>query len=404
MKKNTHKKNKRIYLDYASSTPIDTSVYNILTKTTKTFFGNPSALYHEGQQSKKLIEDSIASIAKLFDIHTDEIIFTSGGTESDTLAIQGIVRAIMTDVTWKNRRPHILVSAIEHAAVLETVKQFVKQGIDVTLLPVTNEGIVEPKSIRQAITPHTILVSIMYANNEIGTIQPIREIAKEIRHARKKNKSSYPYFHTDAAQAINYLPIRIPALGIDMLTASSSKLYGPKGIGMLYLKRGVPVAPILFGGNQQQGLRPGTESAPLIAAFAKALEITEKIKEKETLRLLALKKFLTLELLRAFPSIRRNGSAERGLPNILNVTFPGFTSELLVIELDAKGISVSAKSACKSDDPEISHVLAAIGRNTHDEGSIRIALGRSTTKNELIHFIESLKTIFAKYTTVRKKS
>lgn len=382
---------RRIYLDHASSTPLDLEVSKKIFSLLKNDFGNPSAIHSEGVRAHSLLESAREQTARALDCHSDEIIFTSGGTESDNLAIRGIVRA--TNIV----APHIITTSIEHSASLETCRELQREGVRVTYLPVYENGIVRAEDVEKAITKDTILVNIMYANNEIGTIQPIREIAKVIRHARKNFGSVYPFLHTDACQAVNYLPLGIPQLGVDLMTLGSSKIYGPKGVGMLYVRRLVPFSPVFSGGNQEMNRRPGTENVPLIVGAAFALEKTVQMREAEHSRLRVLQEFLFSELKKRFPNFSINGDEQERLPNNLNVSFPHIKSELLVIELDARGIAVSSKSACKSDDPEESHVLAALGKNSGEVGSIRISMGRQTKKKDLIVLLEALENIFAKY-------
>jgi len=278
---------------------------------------------------------------------------------------------------------------------------------EVTYIMPDANGIINPKDIRNAIKENTILVSVMYANNEIGIIQPIQEIAKTIRHFRKNKNSSFPLFHTDACQAMNYLDVEnIKKLGVDMLTFNSSKIYGPKGLGVLYKKRTVTLAPLYGGGGQESGLRSGTENIASIAGIAFALEQTFKMKKKESVRLTKIRDYAIIKLLALSKTsgykIILNGDKEKRLPNNINISISDISSELLVIELDAKGILVSAKSACKSDEPDESYVISAIRKaqniksNTTD-GSLRISLGRQTTKNDIDALVKYLKEILAKY-------
>ena len=390
------KKNKRIYLDNASATPIDPQVikkmYGVLSGT----FGNPSGLHQEGVEAVNSIEKSRERVASLIGALPDEIIFTSGGTEGDNLAIRGAVAsALSTNKFSAKNKPHIITTAIEHAAVLETCRALEAAGIvDVTYVGVNANGIVDPKEIKKALTDRTMLVSVMYANNEIGTIQPIKEIAKEIRHFKKNKNSNFPLFHTDAVQATNHLDIFTPRLGVDLMTLNGSKIYGPKGIGALYVKRGTAIMPMMTGGDQERGLRAGTESAPLIAGFAEALLIARDEQQKESRRLAKLRDAFVKDLTTKIPNTVLNGDATIRLPNNVNVTIGGVESELLVIYLDAAGIAGSAKSACKATDPSPSHVLAAIGHDANaKEGSIRFSLGRQTTSADLKKVIVELKKI-----------
>ncbi len=390
------------YLDFASATPLDPKVMKAMTQALSSYPGNPSALHHEGQNARRVISDARKKIAELLFAHPDEIIFTSGGTEGDNLAIFGVVRAFK--IAHPAIRPHIVTTSIEHAAVRETCRALEKEGVAVTYVSPNERGLIDPKDIKKALRPETILVSVMYANNEIGTIEPISEIAREIRHYKKLQSSkalkleSYPLFHTDAAQAINYLPVDLRKLGVDLLSFNGSKIYGPRGIGMLYKRRGIPMTSMLYGGNQEFGMRAGTQNTPAIIGLAVALEQTFILQKKEILRLTKLRDYGIEKLQNLFPDMRVNGDLISRLPSNINVSFPSFASEFLVIELDAKGIAVSSKSACKSDDPDESYVLEALygKKEGKEEGSLRISLGRTTTKKDIDHLVKALLAIHKK--------
>ncbi len=394
---------KLIYMDYASTSPVDPKVEAAMRPFWQRSFGNPSALHRLGVEAKNAVADARRKIASVFFAQPDEIIFTSGGTESDNLAIMGVVQTAKKTI----QKPHIITTAIEHSAILETCRSLEVWGAEVTYLPVSPSGIVDPKQVKEALKKNTVLVSVMYANNEIGTVQPIVEIAKEIRHF-KKNKTShphYPYFHTDATQAVNYLPINIAKLGVDLLSCNASKIYGPKGIGALYKKRYVQLAEITFGGSQEYGLRAGTENVPLIVGFAQAMEIAEKMKIKESARLAKLRDYFFSMISKNFPDAVINGDKLERLPNNINISFPGYESDFLVIELDARDILVSGKSACKSGDGEISYVINAIRPDADEtEGSVRFSLGRTTTKQDVDYAVASLKEVFKKQERWKNKN
>lgn len=390
------KAEKSIYLDCASNTPIDPSVLLVMKKAGERYFGNPSALHKDGLKAKEVLENARKDVARVFDVHSDEIIFCGSGTESDNLALFGTLEGYLHTSKDATKNPHIIISSIEHSALIEAVAFLSSSGIRVTRIPVDKNGMVNPKDVRDALTKDTIFVSVMYANNEIGTIQPIAEIAKSIRHFKKHNNLSgtYPVFHTDATQAVNYLPLRVPPLGVDMLTCNGSKIYGPKGIGMLYKKRAIPFLGMMKGGNQEFGFRPGTENVPAILGFAHALSLAEKLKEKEVKRLTTLRDFLIHEIKKEFPNVELNGHEILRLPNNINLTFHGIESDALVIGLDAKGIRVSSKSACKAGDEHASHVIMALSKEIRPEdGSIRITLGRHTEKKELMYVVRALKEV-----------
>ncbi len=388
---------KRIYLDNAAVTPVDIGVLKIVTEITKKFPGNPSALHKEGVEARAVLETARGKIANILSSHPDEIIFTSSATEANNMALIGVVReAHMRGI----RDPHIIVSAIEHPSVIEVTRALEREGVLVDYLSVDSCGVVNIKELRKLITLNTVLVSVMHANNEIGTIEPIRDITKEIRHARKVNGSTYPYFHTDSAQAANYLDMNVLRLGIDLMTLSSGKVYGPRGIGALFIKRGVMFSPLMYGGLHEGGRRPGTEVVALAHGFGYALSIAEKIKIKESARLTKLRDLLAEKILKNITGVSINGqcggkaSTFEALPNILNVSFDGLESEALVIYLDAAGISVSGKSACKSSTIGLSHVILALGKAVDSEaGAIRFSLGRDTKKEDIIRTVKELVRI-----------
>ncbi len=385
---------KRIYLDNSATTPVDKRVEKAMRPYLRKEFGNPSALYKEGVMAKGAVELSRRTVAESLSAQPDEIIFTGSGTESDNLAIMGIFGR----PTSKFGKSHIVTSVIEHPAVLEVCKALEQDGAaDVTYVGVDERGTVDPKEIKEALRKETVLVSIMYANNEIGTVQPLREIAKVIRGWKKIHGSQYPYFHTDACQATNYLDMNVLRLGIDLLTLNGSKIYGPKGIGALYIKRGTNIAPIIYGGGQEGGLRSGTEDVPAIVGFAQACKSTEEIKEKETARLTDLRDYFIKELLLSIPGSILNGDKKERLPNNINISIPNIDSEQLVIELDAKGVATSARSACKSRDYGSSYVIIALGRKPlENEGGIRFSLGRDTKKKDIDYVLKIMTKIVEK--------
>ena len=384
-----------VYLDYASSALLGEA--------------NGGAIHELGVKEKNKLEGARGKIAEILNVHHDEIIFTSGATESNNLAILGLVQNF--------KKPHIVTTNVEHSSVLEVCRHLEKtKQAEVTYVAVEKNGIVDPQKIRKALQPNTVLVSVMYANNEIGTIQPIREIAKEIRHYNKINSKKI-YFHTDATQAVNYLPIKVEQMGVDLLSFNGAKIYGPKGVGVLYVKRNTPLGKIMFGGDQEFGLRPGTENVVLATGLAEALQNTENIKVKEIKRLTVLRDYFITSLHQIFPRVTLprilggtladkkfneaaffiNGDLENRLPNNINITIPNIPSDLLVIELSAKGIMASSKSACKSSDKEGSYVIKAIRPEANPEiGGVRFSLGRRTTKQDIDHTIKALVQILTK--------
>lgn len=382
---------KRVYLDNAAATPIDKEVSKVVFETFKKYPGNPSALHCEGIDARKVLEGARKKIADIFLAHTDEIIFTSTATESNNLAIMGVVEEARKNGV---ANPHIIVSSIEHPAVLEVAKYLKGQGVAVDYLSVDASGVIDVKELRGLIKPETVLVSVMYANNEIGVVEPIREIAKEVRHARKTFNSVYPYFHTDAAQAANYLNMNVAQLGVDLMSVSSGKIYGPRGIALLYVRRGVRMSSLMHGGPHEMRYRPGTEAVALAVGFVSALEMVEKIKNKETVRLEKLRNTLADSLTKKITGSEINGNLAQTLPNILSVSIEGCEGEALVIYLDAKGISVSGRSACTSSENGPSHVILALGKAQKEEkGVIRFSLGRDTKRDDIKKVADELPRI-----------
>lgn len=396
------RKNKRIYLDYASTTPVSPEVKRVMDPFWSKFFYNPNGLYKGSVLSRNKLEGFRSKIAKTFGVAGDEVIFTSGGTESDNLAILGAVFAYKKENPGSI--PHIIVSAIEHPAVLETAR-FLEETHEakVSYAGVDQEGIILVDEIKKNITPETILVSVMYVNNEIGTVQPIHEIVKTVRHFKKhilqNIQSIYPLVHTDASQAVLYEDCNIEKLGVDMLSCNAGKIYGPKGVGLLIKKRRVPLQALFHGGNQEFGYRPGTHALPLIAGLTQAVEDAVAMRPKERERVSELHDFLILELQKNFPNIEIHGSLLSKIPGVLNISYRDIESDLLVLELDALDVEVSSKTACKYDDPEESYVLKAIKGEDVDEefGTIRISIGRYTNKRDLEKFIHAFGEVVKKY-------
>lgn len=388
-------KPKTIYLDHAATTPIDERVVKLILKSTKDLFANPGGLYDEAILAKKALEKARKDTADILSALPDEIIFTSGGTESDNLALFGVVRKAKED--FPKKKIHIIVSSIEHAAILEVAQELEKEGVLVSYASPDKDGIISPKTIESLLKTNTVLVSVMHANNEIGTIQPIREIAKVIRHFRKNNKMispQYPVFHTDSSQTASYLSLRVPPLGVDMMTLSSQKIYGPRGVGVLYVRRGVNLKPIIFGGDQEHGIRPGTENVPFIVGFAEALRISESKKASEFKRLTVLRDYFIKKLLDDVPGAVLNGHGKERLPNNVNISAKGMDNDFLVISLASKGILCSTRSACKTNNEKGSHVILALrGEKNLERESLRFSLGRDTTKEKLNTTVRELSRI-----------
>lgn len=411
------KSNRKIYLDYASATPVDPSVLRGMNKVLKENYANASSLHDLGVESKRILEKSRLEVANILGAHADEIIFTSGATESNNLTIFGVLENSLQIFshcapprvrggTLADKKsegnfllPHVVTTNIEHPSVLEVCKYLEKTGkAEVTYVPVEKNGIVDSQKIKKAIKKNTVLVSVMYANNEIGTVQPVAEIAKVIRYFNKNNPKQKIYFHTDATQAINYLPIKVEKLGIDLMSFNAGKIYGPKGVGALYLKRKTPISKILLGGSQEFNLRPGTENLVGVVGLTEALKLTEKIKEKEIKRLSTLHTYFMQKLLNSVEGLKINGDIENRLPNNLNVSISKIPSDLLIVELSARGIFVSEKSACKAGDKAGSYVLGAINnpKLCKKSNSIRFSMGRQTKKEDIDYTILALSEILKK--------
>jgi len=363
---------------------------------------NPSSIHQLGVEAKNKLQNARQKVADVLCSRPEEIIFTSGGTESNNLAIQGAILA-WHEKNKEKKLPHIITTNIEHPSVLETCRLLQKRKLaQISIVPVEASGIVDPKKIRKAIRSNTVLVSVMYANNEIGTIQPIREIAKEIRHYKKTRAkslalSAYPIFHTDAVQAANYLDLNVEKLGVDLLSLSGSKIEKAGRVGVLYKKKTVKLTNLFGGGDQEMGLRPGTENLPEILKFANALQSAQKIKEKESKRLNTLRDYFISSLIRANKRIVINGEIKDRLPNNINITIPKIPSDLLVIELSARGIMVSSKSACKSSKAGGSYVIQAIHPELDSEiGGLRFSLDRRTTKKDIDYTVQVLSEILQK--------
>ncbi len=378
-----------IYLDHAATTYLDPRVKAVMEPFWETDFGNPSSTYSLGRRSNDSVETARARIAELLKVEAQEIIFTAGGTESINLAIFGVVERLIA----QDSKPHIITSAIEHSAVLKSVEALQRRGCAVTILSVDREGFIDLRQLEQAITPATTLVSIMYANNEIGTVQPIAQIGKllrKINETREPKKLPRILFHSDACQGAGALSIDVQKLGVDLLTINGSKLYGPKQTGLLYCRTGVALTPIIYGGGQEHSLRSGTENVPGIVGLAKALELAQQESEAENYRLRELRQFGFDWLKKEVPEMLVNGAEEdsaselRRLPNNINVSFLGVNGENLLVYLDRHGICVSTGSACSAKHTGASHVLTAIAcPPDYINGSLRITLGKRTNKNQL---------------------
>lgn len=383
-----------IYLDHAATTPLDPRVLEAMLPYLGGYeggqFANPSSIYTAARTTRAAVETARHTISGLLGAKPTEIVFTSGGTEGNNLAIQGVLRA--------HPGAHWVTTAIEHDAVLANTARLAFMGHPVAIVPVKPNGIVDPAVLRAAITDHTVLVSVMMANNEIGTIQPIAEIAKsiaKIRADRTARGITLPlYLHTDACQAAGYLDLHVTRLGVDLLTINGSKIYGPKGVGALYIRQGTKLEPLMYGGGQERGRRSGTENVASIVGLAVALTLATSHREAESRRLIALRDQLITGLLTAIPGASLNGDPKHRLPNNINLTIPGADGESMVLYLDNAGIMASTGSACSTGNLDPSHVLLALGLIPRQaDASLRLTLGQSTDAATSQRVIEALPPI-----------
>ncbi|MFA5128387.1 MAG: cysteine desulfurase family protein [Patescibacteria group bacterium] len=389
---------KRIYFDHSATTSVDPQVLRAMLPYLKNNFGNASSLHFFGQKARIGVEKAREQVAKFLSCKSKEIIFTSGGTESNNLAIVGFVRRARA--LDPKRKIHVITSAIEHPAVFEVCRELKKEEVEVTYLPVSRKGIVKLEDFKKAIQPETILVSIMYVNNEVGTIQPIQEISRIVKevNAGRGNEDKI-YFHTDAVQAVNFCNCRVDFLGVDMLSFSAHKIYGPKGTGILFVREGTPLFPIIFGGHQERGIRSGTENVAGIVGLGKAVErLSEKLKVKsENLRIKKLRDKLVKGVLQKIPGVIFNGDLKQRVPGNINFCFKNVEGESILLMLDMEGIAISTGSACSSGSLEPSHVLSAMGISPEiSHGSVRITLGKNNTEEEVRRLIKVLPGIVAK--------
>ena len=383
----------RIYLDHNATTPLHPAVVDRMAATLRDEYGNPSSVHHFGQRAKAVVDDARAAVAALIGADASEVVFTSGGTESDNFAIRGIAEALEA-----SGRRHLIATAIEHEAVLNTLKALARRGWRVTLLPVDQSGVVSPDALRAALTDDTALVSVMHANNEIGTIQPIAELAR-IAHERGA------LFHTDAVQSAGKLPLDVKALGVDLLSISAHKFYGPKGVGAIWIRRGLRLLPIMTGGKHERNRRAGTENVAGIAGMGVAAQLARTKMGDEAARLGALRNRLEEGILRAVPGTQVNGAREARVANTTNISFDRVEAESLLIALDLEGIAVSTGSACSSGTLEPSHVLKAMGFPPHrTQNSIRFSLGAANTEADVERVVAMLPGIVEKLRNLTRTS
>lgn len=381
---------KKIYLDYGATTPVDKKVLKAMLPYFSEKYGNAMSLHSFGKEANSAIEKSRKQTADFFSANPDEIIFTSGATESNNLVIKGVLKAYWSNKEHKTK-PHIITTAFEHHCVLDACKSAEKENIaEVSFIKPNGDGLVSIEKIKNAIKPNTILVSVMYVNNEIGTVQPIKEIGKTVKLINKKI-----IFHTDATQAINYFNCDVNMLGVDLLSMSAHKIYGPKGIGALYAKKGTSIMRIQDGGDQESRKRAGTHNVPGIVGLAQALsEVNNKNSKTKSNGILFLRNYLIKKIIKEIPDAKLNGSKKFRSPNNANFTFKNIEGESLILMLDKEGISASTGSACSTGSLQPSHVLLSIGLKPEEaHGSLRLTLGKYTTKDNIEAIVIKLKKV-----------
>lgn len=381
-----------VYLDYAATTPVDPQVLDCMQPYWNEQFGNASSTHGAGHGGRRAVDKARDIIAAALNARASEVIFTAGGTESDNIAIQGAMRAAYSAT---GERGHMVTTAIEHPAVKDTCDALAKEGFELTVVAPGRNGIVTAESVAEAVRPNTVLVTVMYANNEVGSIQPIAEITKAV-----KEVNANALVHTDACQAAGALSLDTQELEVDLLTINASKIYGPKGIGALYIKRGVQLQPIQFGGGQEQSLRPGTENVPAIVGFGAAVELAEERRQADvsqknsSARIAQLRDKLEQGILESIPGTQVNGDIEHRLPNNTNILFDKIDGDTLLISLDQAGIRASLGSACAAGSVDPSHVLLAMGLDKKAaKSSVRFTVGKSTTQEEIDWVLEKLPGI-----------
>ncbi len=389
---------KKIYFDHSATTPVDAQVFRAMKPYLTADFGNASSLHSFGQKARAGVEKAREQVAKFLECEPKEIIFTSGATESNNLALFGLARRARAQDL--KRKIHVITSAIEHPAVLEVCRELKKEEVEVTYLPVSRAGLVRLEDVKKAIRPETILISIMYVNNEVGTIQPIQEISRIIKGVNAgRGKEDKIYFHTDAVQAANFCDCRVDWLGVDMLSLSAHKIYGPKGTGILFIKSGTPLLPIIFGGHQEQGIRSGTENVAGIVGMGRVVELLTNKSGLERINadIKKLRDKLVGEILKKIPNAVLNGDLKQRVPGNANFCFKNVEGESILLMLDMEGIAVSTGSACSSGSLEPSHVLTAMGVSpevTH--GSVRVTFGKENSREDVNRLLKVLPGIVAR--------
>ncbi|MBI2867717.1 MAG: cysteine desulfurase NifS [Chloroflexi bacterium] len=382
--------NRPIYLDHAATTPVDPRVLETMLPFFSDQFHNPSSIYTPAQQARKAVDDARQQVAAVLGCKVGEVVFTSGGTESDNTALRGAAFAL------QGSGNHIVTSAIEHHAVLHCCHGLEKQGFRVTYVPVDRDGLVDPEAVARAVTEQTTVVSIMYGNNEIGTVQPIPDISRAVKERAKQLKRTI-VMHTDAVQAAGFLDIDVQKLNVDMLSLSSHKFYGPKGVGVLYVQRGTPFQAQAVGGSQERNRRAGTENTPGIVGTATALRIAAEERESASAHCKALRDKLIAGILDGIPDVQLNGHPTQRLPNNVNVAFMHVEGESMLLNLDLAGVCASSGSACTTASVEPSHVLLALGMTTQQaQGALRLTVGKGNTQEEIDYVLSVLPGMVSK--------
>ncbi|MGH9945667.1 MAG: cysteine desulfurase family protein [Pyrinomonadaceae bacterium] len=386
---------RRVYLDNSATTPVDPRVLEAMMPFFTEKYGNASSIHYFGQETRAAVDKARHQIAALINARPNEIVFTSGGTEANNLAIRGMIENLRSRGEFAGKRLHIVTTAIEHPAVMSVCENLEDEGISMTVVPVQENGIVSVADIETAINDETVLVSVMTANNEIGTIQPVIDIGKLIKSMRDQGRKIW--FHTDAVQAVGKIEVDVNEIGCDILSMSAHKIYAPKGIGALYVRRGTRLRTQNIGGRQERGIRGGTESVPLIAGFGTAAELAGETLAKESDRLGILRNDLESRIFESIDGAVLNGDAENRLPNITNISFSGIEGEALLINLDMNGIAVSTGSACSSGSLEPSPVIRALGRDDGlARGAIRFSFGRMNESDDVARIVDVLPECVAK--------
>ena len=384
----------RIYLDHNATTPVDPAVLAAMLPYFSSEFGNASSIHAFGQRARAAVETAREQVAVLLNARPQEIVFTSGGTESDNHAIFGVLQSALLEQPSSGKPPHVITSAIEHEAVLNSCQALEKRGVAVTYLPVSREGLINLRELKAAIRPETVLISVMHANNELGTVQPLEEIGS----IAAENDVC---LHTDAVQSAGKIPVDVKASQVDLLSLSGHKLYAPKGVGAIYVKGGTKLRQLLYGGHHQRGFRPGTENVAGIVGLGKAAELARLSLAEDAARISALRDRLEQGILSRIPDGRANGSGAPRTPNTSNITFSGIEGEALIIALDLRGLACSTGAACSSGAVEPSHVLTAIGMSAAEaRASIRFSLGRHTTATEIDAALEIVPAAVAQLRSI----